>query len=445
MAIDFDHSHYTIEELFGFFDLNMDEKNVKKLSKVAKKLISNALEEKNEELATFIDKTKTILKSVMESRPDSDSESSESDTEKPKESTADYVFTKELMEGALNPTYKQTFTRLINIDSQYKGLIETNNTNTTNFAFEFTETLSNVTGISLYSLEIPYSWYTFDEAYGTHIFKISDGEYKITSGNYTPPELITEINKAFSGLDISGSIETSSGKTMLTNNAASEIVITFYSETDSAFTDSKTNNNLGWLLGFRKETVTIQGNSSVVSESPIDVWGTRYIYMCLDDFNNNQSTKALIGITKPDNNIKEELQLGEYNIIKTGDNSKLGSISQITTLKTIPNKYIESYNMKNLDRYTKPKPRYSAPVNSNFFAKIPIKLTKQWTNNYSYPYIDFSGPLQKNARDYFGPISITRMKVTLFDDKGNILNLNGLDWSFALQTTHVYQYGTPKM
>ena len=167
--------------------------------------------------------------------------------------------------------------------------------------------------------------------------------------------------------------------------------------------------------------------------------------MCLDDFNNNQSTKALIGITKPDNNIKEELELGEYNIIKTGDNSKVGSISQITTLKTIPNKYIESYNMKNLDRYTKPKPRYSAPVNSNFFAKIPIKLTKQWTNNYSYPYIEFSGPLQKNARDYFGPISITRMKVTLFDDKGNILNLNGLDWSFALQTTHVYQYGTPKM
>ena len=57
MAIDFDHSHYTIEELFSFFDLNMDEKNVKKLSKVAKKLISNALEEKNEELATFIDIT----------------------------------------------------------------------------------------------------------------------------------------------------------------------------------------------------------------------------------------------------------------------------------------------------------------------------------------------------------------------------------------------------
>ena len=58
MAIDFDHSHYTIEELFSFFDLNMDEKNVKKLSKVAKKLISNALEENNEELASFIDKTK---------------------------------------------------------------------------------------------------------------------------------------------------------------------------------------------------------------------------------------------------------------------------------------------------------------------------------------------------------------------------------------------------
>ena len=104
---------------------------------------------------------------------------------------------------------------------------------------------------------------------------------------------------------------------------------------------------------------------------------------------------------------------------------------------------MEAENLKNQDRNKKPKPRYSSPVNSNYFAKIPLKISRNWDNNYSTPYIEFTGQIQKNKREYFGPINIKKMRVTLLDDKGNILNINGLDWSFSLQTTHVYQYGTP--
>ena len=46
--------------------------------------------------------------------------------------------------------------------------------------------------------------------------------------------------------------------------------------------------------------------------------------------------------------------------------------------------------------------------------------------------VEFSGPLQLATREYFGPVDITSFSVTLYDDKGFPLSLNGLDWSFTM-------------
>jgi hypothetical protein len=32
------------------------------------------------------------------------------------------------------------------------------------------------------------------------------------------------------------------------------------------------------------------------------------------------------------------------------------------------------------------------------------------------------------------------MKVQLVDDKGNLLNMHGTDWSFTITSTHLYEY-----
>ena len=51
------------------------------------------------------------------------------------------------------------------------------------------------------------------------------------------------------------------------------------------------------------------------------------------------------------------------------------------------------------------------------------------------------GPdLQANERVYFGPVDIERVRVRLIDDKGNTVNLNGVDWSFTLSIEQLYQY-----
>jgi len=56
------------------------------------------------------------------------------------------------------------------------------------------------------------------------------------------------------------------------------------------------------------------------------------------------------------------------------------------------------------------------------------------------PVIDYSPTLQSNKRNYFGPVNIERMRVRLFDDRGNLVNLNDNDWSFTLLVNQLYQY-----
>ena len=55
-------------------------------------------------------------------------------------------------------------------------------------------------------------------------------------------------------------------------------------------------------------------------------------------------------------------------------------------------------------------------------------------------FIEYGGSLQVNERSYFGPVQISRFKVQLLDDKGNVMNLNGCDWSFGMVCEMLYQY-----
>ena len=42
-------------------------------------------------------------------------------------------------------------------------------------------------------------------------------------------------------------------------------------------------------------------------------------------------------------------------------------------------------------------------------------------------------------RIYFGPVAITKMQISLYDDKGYILNLHGQDWSFTMTAEDFYE------
>jgi len=104
----------------------------------------------------------------------------------------------------LNPLLKQTIKRVISIDSQYR---ENKNTITTEFTFNLSEPLRDVVSLKLYSVQIPFTWYTISNNYGGNFFYLKghspgidngyhDYKISITAGNYTPLTLIQSINNS---------------------------------------------------------------------------------------------------------------------------------------------------------------------------------------------------------------------------------------------------------
>lgn len=108
-----------------------------------------------------------------------------------------------LIRGKVNPLLLQTIRRVISIDSQYRP--NPDKTLPAEFTFNLSDPLRDVVSLKLYSIGIPYTWYTVNDNFGSNFFfiqgnspGINSDNYKfqisIPTGNYSAEELINTIN-----------------------------------------------------------------------------------------------------------------------------------------------------------------------------------------------------------------------------------------------------------
>ena len=115
-------------------------------------------------------------------------------------------YTKELehAKGNLNPLLQQTVKRVVTIDSQYR---QDKRSAPTDFTLNLSEPLKDVVSMKLYSVEIPYVWWTINSSFGSNFFVLKgnvpgidngnhDYQIEITPGNYSPSELSDAINNS---------------------------------------------------------------------------------------------------------------------------------------------------------------------------------------------------------------------------------------------------------
>ena len=80
----------------------------------------------------------------------------------------------------------------------------------------------------------------------------------------------------------------------------------------------------------------------------------------------------------------------------------------------------------------------SGPFIKDMFALLPVKASGATAGTI---YVEFGGTLQQQERIYFGPVNIRRIAVKLINDKGDVVDLNGANWSFQLVCEQLYQRG----
>ena len=335
--------------------------------------------------------------------------------------------------GIVNPTKQHTITRIINIDSQYRQNVLLQD-NAGDYTIDLSEPLVNVLSLKMYSIQIPYSWYTIDSIYGTNIFWIGDEEVLIDPGNYTQKELVNHINtKVNSKLLLS--YNSNNGKITIENTSGNIIKLYFYNTSRNAI--MKKNHSLGWLMGFKKAEYEVEIGNSIISEGLCDLYGTKYVLLQLDDFKQNHINTGLINvIDSEDNKLKLPGYFNRdlsYNIDSAGLFQVLPEYPRKLTLNQM-----YSINEINKNRTIfKTNDKLIPPINTDILALIPIKHNNMPIGE---SYIESGGHLQVNERKYFGPVTISKFRIRLLNDKGFTVNLNGCDWSFGIVCETLYQY-----
>ena len=418
------------------------------------------------------------------------------------------TFNLPVKQDSLNPNLKNTISRFINLDSQFRQYTSGPNSSSTDYTCDLSDTLKNTLKLSLYSYQIPYSWYTIDKAYGNTCMWINDQnsgiivEVSVPPGNYSQLGFKDQLNTSFSNAgftNVTDFVDYNSNSGIITlylydasyNGSLGNFTITtntqiiFYDFTGvlqcnlNCYSKSNHyfNNTLGWIMGYRLPYLSVDpsGNSA---GAILDLNGTKYLILVIDDYNQNHVNNSLVSISQFSNTLKipsyysPDLPYTCITPSQKGNNlSELvtGVVAQSLFDNQTPNsqnglliagKYEQDYtseqvvlpsaprtltnaqlytinsinnNNNNLTNYLS-----KAPTSSDILAIIPVKTSTGVPTGSLL--VEFSGSLQDNIRTYFGPVNIERMAVKLLDDKGNVLNLTGNDWCVTLITECLYQY-----
>jgi len=267
--------------------------------------------------------------------------------------------------------------KYLNVDSHYSDNYGSNTL--ADYNITFPDRIENVKSLKVRCAEIPVSFYNISAQLNNNVFNVSDGTTMVTftidDGYYDESGLTTEINNALSaqGAPFNQLVYSiSNKKSVFTNNSASTLDLQFDVSPQGATDLQNVTFKFGWLLGFRDTTYSLEPFDVITSVAFIDLQLPRYLYLVINEFTNGN----------------------QFSFVTMLQNSQINK--------------------------------------SQIIARIAMDYTQ-------YPFgtvvqaSDEKGNLVSDTRVYNGPVNIQRMNVQLVNERGVIMNLNGLNTSFCLE------------
>jgi len=363
--------------------------------------------------------------------------------------------------GIVNPIAMSTIKRALNVDTRFRSNYYT--TRSTDFVFNIPYKFENVTSMSVATYELPLTYYAISQQYENNciVFQwgespvggaptdiltssvfnftkqytllIPDGNYNASFQNGNGTAIETAINGILMGTDLvketglAFSVDRTSGRSIFACNSAVDaegqplphegdtppytrvpytgamrIVFNVKANIDrnansatggiTDFSSSFQNDTrplpyfLGWQLGFRTAMYEMNGGldpsgnsvpQAAVSEGICLITGPNYVFLCIDDYNNN-----------------------------------------------VNNYYASAFG--------------SSTIAPNIIARLNIKQQIGSTGAFNVISGESLSTSLTYSREYFGPVDIQRIRITLVDEFGRVLDLNNMDWSFALMFECIY-------
>ena len=284
---------------------------------------------------------------------------------------------------------KPTKVKLWNIDTKFRDdydqyTEQITGANITQYMITLPQPLNDVKSISVKNMEVPMSFYNISDALENNLIKITNKVSGIShvlvikDNYYSVGSLTSEINASLFALDLSGIVfSVVNNSSRFSSSYVAGFTIEFAvkriggsGSLNVEFDKYNIKNKLGWILGFRNIIYSLDSGSPLISESFVDISTIRYLYLCVDEFS------------------------------KGNQNSFISPLSR-------------------------------SLVNKNILAKISLDYA---THGFLavLPANNENGLLLSDKREYNGKVNLQRLKVQLINEFGYPVDLNGMDFSFAL-------------
>jgi len=231
------------------------------------------------------------------------------------------TYSSEYFPGIMNPLKTRVISKCLNIDTRFRDNMTL--TNSSDFLVNLPVRLQKVVSMQITSIEFPVAFYGISSKYGNNYFNISasqqlveEGEITqesktviIPDGNYNASDFINTINIYLSNKNQDGSdidpnslfnyinfrldvTETGSGTAKVIvettgnlNYTIKNINIDFSLDINGNPDKTPVTSKIGMNLGFLKRKYL--GQTYYISETLVEPATIRYLYLAIDDFNNN--------------------------------------------------------------------------------------------------------------------------------------------------------------
>lgn len=203
--------------------------------------------------------------------------------------------------------------------------------------------------------------------------------------------------------------------------------------TGSKYTYSDITNNEGNIIN---TTISLTG------DAVLSVFLYNYFMIILDDFNQNHLNDGLVTVAKRDTSVTLPNYANRKNYracdAVTGEIATSESSSTTFPTQGLTQKQVYSVEQILAEQSRSRDLVNSGPFIKDMFALLPVKASGATPGTI---YVEFGGTLQQQERIYFGPVNIRRIAIKLINDKGDVVDLNGANWSFQLVCEQLYQRG----
>tara|TARA_Y200000002_G_scaffold212277_1_gene175177 strand:- start:5263 stop:6222 length:960 start_codon:yes stop_codon:yes gene_type:complete len=289
---------------------------------------------------------------------------------------------------------KQSKFKYVNIDSKFKDEfyenvssnknadLSSNELSLSSFTITLPERINEIKSICVTHAEIPMFFYNVSFNLGNSYFAITNSSSVTTvitvpDANYDAASLSSEINTQLAAASISDVVFTvsSNAKTTLTTSSSSGYNIDFDVNSQGVKDQYRFRSKLGYLLGFRKTSYTVNTSAvaSVTSEQIVNLFSTKYLYLAVDEYN-----------------------------------------------KSCPSSFLT--------------PLSTSLINKSILARISLNY-KDYPFGTMFP-VNKSDNLISDVRKYVGSVDLQKLNIKLLDENGNPVILNGGEYSFCLKVEH---------